>query len=382
MQETDILIAGGGLAGLTSAIHLARQGLSVTLIEKNPYPHHKVCGEYISNEVLPYLQSLDADPEPLSPAYISALDFSVAGGKKLKAKLPLGGFGVSRYAFDHFLSEKAIALGCIIITDQITEISGSPGNFEIHTQSGRQWEALVVLGAFGKRSSLDVKWQRKFIRQQSPWLAVKAHYKGKHDSRVVGLHTFEGGYCGVSKVEDDVLNICYLVRFESFKKYKNIDEHREQIIYRNPELKKIFEQSECLFEKPLTISQVSFAQKKAVENHVLMIGDTAGLIHPLCGNGMAMAIHSAKIASDLVIRFFNEEIGYLEMEELYARQWNRLFRRRLRAGRFIASLLLKEKLSVMMTGALTWFPSLLSLMIRKTHGKPIKITNDVRKYPV
>jgi flavin-dependent dehydrogenase len=382
MQQTDILIAGGGLAGLTSAIHLARQGLSVTLIEKDSYPHHKVCGEYISNEVLPYLKSLDADPEQCSPAYISELDFSVAGGKKLKAKLPLGGFGLSRFAFDHFLSEKAIAQGCIIITDQVTEISGSPGNFEVHTQSGRQWEALVVLGAFGKRSSLDIKWQRPFIQQQSPWLAVKAHYRGPHDGHVVGLHTFEGGYCGVSKVEQDVLNICYLVRVESFKKYKNIDEHREQVLCRNDELKKIFEQSECLFDKPLTISQVSFAQKNAVENHVLMMGDTAGLIHPLCGNGMAMAIHSAKIASDLVLRFFNEEISYVEMEEQYTRQWNRLFRRRLWTGRFIAWLLLKEKLSVMITGALTRFPSLLSLLIRKTHGTPIKITNDVRKHPV
>jgi len=54
METTvDVLIIGGGLAGLTSAIHLSKSGLKVSLIEKNEFPKHKVCGEYISNEVLP-----------------------------------------------------------------------------------------------------------------------------------------------------------------------------------------------------------------------------------------------------------------------------------------------------------------------------------------
>ena len=52
----DVLIIGGGLAGLCNAIHLSKFGTKVLLIEKNEYPKHKVCGEYISNEVLPYLQ--------------------------------------------------------------------------------------------------------------------------------------------------------------------------------------------------------------------------------------------------------------------------------------------------------------------------------------
>ncbi|RZJ73742.1 MAG: FAD-binding oxidoreductase, partial [Flavobacterium sp.] len=45
--QTEILIIGGGLAGLTAALHLNKQGFDVTLIEKSAYPHHKVCGEYI-----------------------------------------------------------------------------------------------------------------------------------------------------------------------------------------------------------------------------------------------------------------------------------------------------------------------------------------------
>lgn len=382
IQQTDILIAGGGLAGLTSAIHLAAEGLSVVLIEKETYPHHKVCGEYISNEVLPYLKSIDADPESLLPVQINELLFTTATGKHLNTSLPLGGFGLSRFCFDTFLYTKALLKGCEIVTDVVTDIKGSTGNFEVRTHTGASFKAKVVLGAFGKRSTLDIKLQRPFIQRKSPWLAVKAHYKGQHNDHVVGLHTFEGGYCGVSKVENDVINICYLVQYQSFKKYKNIEEHKERVLYRNPVLKSIFEQATCLFDKPLTISQVSFEHKAAVEDHILMIGDTAGLIHPLCGNGMAMAIHSAKIASELVIQYFNEEINGETLEQLYTKEWNHMFRKRLRAGRYITALLQKEKLSSLLTGAMTLFPGLLPLLIKKTHGKPIKIANDARKHLV
>ncbi|WP_220101243.1 NAD(P)/FAD-dependent oxidoreductase [Chitinophaga oryzae] len=120
--EHHIIIIGGGLAGLTSAIHLARAGLPVSLVEKNTYPRHKVCGEYISNEVLPYLQWLGADPAVLAPADISRLLLSAANGKTISATLPLGGFGVSRYTLDHFLLNKALAAGVRLITDTVTDV--------------------------------------------------------------------------------------------------------------------------------------------------------------------------------------------------------------------------------------------------------------------
>jgi len=76
------------------------------------------------------------------------------------------------------------------------------------------------------------------------------------------------------------------------------------VLYQNKYLKAIFEHSHRLFESPLSISQLAFGVKEAVLDHVLMIGDTAGLIHPLCGNGMGMAIHSAKICAELLADFF------------------------------------------------------------------------------
>jgi len=58
VKSYDVIIVGGGLAGLTAAIHLSKAKHTVLVLEKNTYPHHKVCGEYVSNEILPYLEYL------------------------------------------------------------------------------------------------------------------------------------------------------------------------------------------------------------------------------------------------------------------------------------------------------------------------------------
>lgn len=373
-NENDVLIIGGGLAGLTAAIHLSKRNFSVTVIEKNEFPKHKVCGEYISNEVVPYFEWLDVRIGDLKPTSITKLKFSTLNGKSITTDLPMGGFGISRYELDFYLYKKAIQNGCKIIKEEVENIGFKNNLFEVATTNGLNLKAKMVLGAFGKRSNIDLFLNRDFIQKRSPWLAVKAHYSGEFNSDFVGLHNFDGGYCGVSKVENEIINICYLVRYNSFKKYKNISNFQDIVLKENPHLKQVLENSKLLFEKPLTISQISFEKKLPVENHILMIGDTAGLIHPLCGNGMAMAIHSAKIASDLVEKYFNNEIkSRLELEKKYTKKWNFNFDSRLKMGRILAKLLLNPKLSNLLLRILIIFPSVLRFIIKKTHGKPILI---------
>jgi flavin-dependent dehydrogenase len=217
---------------------------------------------------------------------------------------------------------------------------------------------------------------RSFLHEKSPWLAVKSHYQGIFPNNVVGLHNFEGGYCGVSKVENNLLNICYLTNFKSFRKYKNIEEFEEKVVGQNPHLRKILQNSKSVFSKPLTISQICFEKKENVENHILMMGDTAGLIHPLCGNGMAIAIHSAKLASEKTIGFLEGKISRLEMERNYSENWNKNFKQRLWYGRLLGSIVEHSKLSEVLTKLITHLPFLLPIIIRKTHGKEINMIQN------
>jgi flavin-dependent dehydrogenase len=369
--RAEVIIIGGGLAGLSSAIHLCNAGKQVVLIEKNAYPQHKVCGEYISNEVLPYLQYLDADPAVLSPSRISRLQVSNLSGNSCETNLPHGGFGISRYKLDEYLHRKALAAGCTIIHDRVKDVHYRLDQFEVYTLNGI-FQAKVVLGAFGKREQLDHALDRKFVKRRSPWLAVKAHYKGVHPNDLVALHNFHGGYCGVSKVENDIINVCYLVNYDSFKKFKNIREHQQQILFKNLHLKRFFENAEMNFEAPLSISQISFEVKEKVKDHVLMIGDTAGLIHPLCGNGMSMAIHAAGICASLVLDYLDNRISSrLALEKTYTQQWNAQFKWRLQSGKILSGILLKPEASEFVMKVLVKFPALFKPMIRMTHGSPL-----------
>ncbi|WP_452220166.1 NAD(P)/FAD-dependent oxidoreductase [Lacinutrix salivirga] len=369
----DVIIIGGGLAGLSSAIHLSKSKLSVLVIEKNEYPKHKVCGEYISNEVLPYLEFLGIDVFKLGAKKINKFELSTPKNKVVKANLTLGGFGISRFCLDYELSKKAIQNQATISQDTVENIQFSNDSFSVKTKQ-TTYNSKIVIGAYGKRANLDIKLNRDFIKNKSPFLAVKTHLKGDFPDDLVALHNFEGGYCGLSKVENDSINVCYITDFEAFKKYKDINEFQEKVVFKNKSLKAIFNNSKPVFETPLTISQISFETKNPIENHMLMCGDTAGMIHPLCGNGMSMAIRSAQMASLLIIQFFNGEIKERQaLEKQYLREWNREFKSRLRTGHIVADLFSRNQLAEVLIRIIKSFPSLMPHIIKRTHGKTMQV---------
>ncbi len=370
----DVVIIGGGLAGLANAVHLSQSGLKVLLLEKNNYPQHKVCGEYISNEILPYLEYLEINPFVFGAVSIDKFLLSTQKGKIISTRLPLGGFGLSRYALDNLLYHKALSNGCIIKKAIVENVHFIDDRFKVVTNEGNEYFSKFAIGAFGKRSKLDFKLDRNFVKNKSPFLAVKCHYLGDFQKDLVALHNFEGGYCGVSKVENEVLNICYLADANVFKRYGNIEIFRQEVLCKNPHLKALFSRIEPIFAKPLTISQISFSEKEIVADHILMSGDSAGMVHPLCGNGMGMAIQSAKILSTLLIDYLNSGKQKREvLESAYANEWNKTFQKRLWAGRFINRFFSNQNMLDRGLGALRLFPFALPLIIKQTHGTKVSV---------
>lgn len=372
-HRADILIIGGGLAGLVSAIHVLRAGLSVTLVEKHVYPRHKVCGEYISNEVLEYLISLGLDPFSHGATSIDRLQLTTVNGKVIEANLPLGGFGISRYTLDYELYKLACNLGLNFVQDKVFKVKFHDDRFTVSTRTKKSFEADVVIGAFGKRSAVDNMIDREFVKHDSPYLAVKAHYEGEFPDDLVALHNFKGGYCGVSRVENDRINLCYITDYQAFKKFNNIDDFQAQVLCKNRHLNELLKKAKMTFDSPLTISQISFSKKQCIEGHILMCGDSAGMIHPLCGNGMSMAIHSAQLASEAIIDYFNSnERNRAFLEKRYSTQWNAAFQSRLRTGRLLASLFRSDRMSATMLSGLKAVPALLPQIIKQTHGRALQ----------
>jgi flavin-dependent dehydrogenase len=366
-EQKTIVIVGGGLAGLVCA-NLLSQSAKVVLLEKKQYPSHRVCGEYISNETIPFLKRNGLYPNFLELPSIRQLWLTSVNGQKAEIDLGLGGFGISRFQLDHFLYQKAKEKGVAVFENcEATQITFQDELFEIET-TNRKFTADVVIGSFGKRSRLDKTLQRNFIQKKSPYVGIKYHIRTQHPNHVIALHNFKDGYCGISNIEEGKSTLCYLTHRNNVRQFKSIAEMERQVLFKNPYLKKIFSESEFLYEKPETINEISFETKGPIEQHLLMSGDAAGMITPLCGNGMALAIHSAKVVSEMVHQFLQGAINRSQLENQYAQQWRALFAKRLWAGRQIQNLFGSEWASNIAVNLARYTPSIAQFLVKQTHG--------------
>jgi menaquinone-9 beta-reductase len=366
----DVIIIGGGLAGLTSSIELAQRGRSVLVVERKTYPFHRVCGEYVSNEVKPYLQRLGLNLNTLDVQSIHRFRFTSPSGKVLDAPLDLGGFGVSRYALDFALYQLAQSVGVqFLLGESVVNPPTSDGDaYVITTDAGKQMTANVVFGAFGKNSRMDKTLDRDFTHQKSPYVGVKYHIRTDFPKDLIALHNFSDGYCGISAIEDDKYCLCYLTTRANVRRHGDIATMEREVLWQNPHLRRIFTESAFLYDRPEVINEFSFAPKKVIENHILMLGDAAGLITPLCGNGMAMAIHGGKIAAELTDVFLSGSISQQQLENQYQVAWRRQFATRLWVGRTVQKLFGDVWLSELALGFFSTFKPLLRTVVKSTHG--------------
>jgi menaquinone-9 beta-reductase len=368
----DIAIVGGGLAGLSLSIQLARKNYQVCLFEKEIFPFHKVCGEYISMESWDFLISLGLPLEDWELPRIHQLYITSPNGESILEKLPLGGFGISRYKLDASLAGIAKSAGVHLYENtKVYDILFENDSHSIHTSEGL-FNAKLACACYGKKSNLDVKWKRKFLShsESQNHVGVKYHVKTDMPEHQIALHNFRGGYCGISKIEDGKYCLCYLTKSDNLKNNDNsIPDMEEKILKQNPQLRKLLDEVKVLYKEPLTISQISFSKKTQIENHVLFIGDAAGMITPLCGNGMSMALHASKIASGVITAFLENRITREEMEISYRKKWSLHFARRLNSGRLLQHIFGKTFWSVWMIRFLKPFPFLVRFLIRQTHGE-------------
>ncbi|WP_394990516.1 NAD(P)/FAD-dependent oxidoreductase [Emticicia sp.] len=377
-MQYHTVIVGGGLGGLTASIELAKQGFDVLVIEKYAYPFHRVCGEYISNEVRPYLENLGLDLNTLGATKIQKFQLSSVNGNSIFTDLTMGGFGISRYKIDYELYLIAKKLGVTFeLNTSVEEIQQINEVFFVDTNTNKTFEAKVVIGAYGKRAKLDKILNRKFSPQKTAYIGVKYHIKYDFPKDLIALHNFDGGYCGISAIEDNKYCLCYLSERKNLKGSSGIDEMEEKILSKNPHLKAIFEQAEFLFSKPEVINEVIFVKKSVISKHVLMVGDTAGLIAPLAGNGMSIAIRAGVLSAHLVGDFLNNQISCEKLEHNYTDVWNKNFKNRLWRGRQLQKLFGNETNSNLAISFLKKVPILLYPIIKSTHGKVISSTPQV-----
>jgi flavin-dependent dehydrogenase len=356
------------------SIQLANVGAKVILFEKETYPFHRVCGEYISLESWNFLESLGVQLNSMKLPMINTLELSSPSGRLLRQRLPLGGFGISRYTLDYQLAELAMAAGVRLMQGtKVTDINFASEKFAI-TCDATVYNATVAAACFGKRSNLDIKWKRNFItnteNRLNNFIGIKYHVTGDYPLEKIMLHCFDQGYCGLVAIDNDQYNLCYLTTAANLKKCDgNIERMEAEILSKNSALKEIFTTAKKLDGSRVTISQVSFDKKSCIEDHVLMLGDAAGMIAPLCGNGMSIALHSSKLAFVAIKDFLDGTTHRMQMESNYSNAWNKQFSSRLKTGRMFQQLTSSAPKTELLLKIAGMFPAIFKRFIAKTHGK-------------
>lgn len=375
LMPYDALVIGGGLAGCSTASQMAQRGYDVLLAEQSTYPRQKLCGEFLSPEAQASFRRLgvleavhEAGARPIQRTLLS----EPTGGATRHA-LPDTALGLSRAQLDELLFHHAVATGAEGRPGtRVTNVRGSLDQGFAVDVGAETVEARLVFGAYGRRSRLDRTLQRPFLDENTPYVAFKAHYEGPAASELAGtieLHGAPGSYCGLSPVEHNCVNVCWIGGAEALKETGGtptamLDERLRQ----NPLLDERLGGLHRVSDQFEAVSQVPLMPKSRFAQDVCMIGDAAGMIAPLCGDGMAMALQTADLVTPLASAFLDGRRSTASFRTAYENAWTRSFSRRMRLGRWIHTAAFQPGMTRLLVNSFRVLPSLARWLIRTTRG--------------
>lgn len=360
MGNYDVGIIGAGVAGSSLAILLAKAGKKVVLFEKEIYPSHKVCGEFVSMESYDFLKSLGLALDEWNLPQIKTLKLTSQKGENLEAPLKVGGFGISRFKLDHELALQMNLCGVQFYPNtKVLEVS----NHTIRTKNGT-YHAPIIIGAHGKYSPGYLGETKPVVKRN--FIGVKQHIKGNFREDLVSLHSFDRGYCGMSKIEDDLYCLCYLIEAQQLKHHHNrISEMEEKVLWKNEALKTIWDKATFAWDKPLVISNIRFKKNQLFNDQMLFLGDAAGSISPLSGNGMSIAARSALLLSQLIL----EDLPFGQLTKKYNHDWDKQFGKRINKAELLNTILLNPTMHHVVLKILKGFKPLKNKIINDMQGE-------------
>jgi len=299
--QDEVLILGGGVAGCAASIALARKGRSVTLIEREPAPRHKVCGEFLSGEALEDLHALGIDVASLGAVRIEHVRLAAAG-RAVTAPLPFPAKSLTRKALDTALIAAAVAAGVRVERGRsVQSLSCSNANiWQATLDDGTTFEAPTAFLATGKHDL------RGHGRPKDPhqWVGFKMYYRLSATQTAdladaSELTLYSGGYGGIQPVEDGLTNFCCVVQRPYFAqaglRWEGLLAKMQQDC---PHLSMRLAGAEPLLEKPITITHIPYGYlRRSTEDGLYCIGDQAAVIPSFTGDGISIALHTARRAA-------------------------------------------------------------------------------------
>ncbi len=411
MTDFDVVVVGAGLGGACAALALSQRGARVALMEAARFPRHKVCGEFLSPEIRRTFRRLKIEDKVLQGAPASVQVARVVASsaqsstRSLEIALPQGALGLSRYQLDQILWDETERSGVQMFgATRVRTVEKTDGHFVVRNSGGEDVQAQFVLASPGRNVRLGDERPAKIeysngaqdlngvgelnvaqnannvqnsngtrnssssSRPARRYVGFKTHFAGVRGvANAVELYPFEGGYCGVGGIENGITNVCLLARYEAVNG-RAPDEFWQALMQGCPALKARLKDATPLMSW-LATANVSFGLVQPTRaDGVLLCGDAGGYIHPLTGDGMAMAARSGELAASIVAASLCGGLNREDVAPLYERAWRREFASRLHWAARLEPWLTNPRLARLAVQTFRRAPSLGRLAVAATRG--------------
>lgn len=377
MVTYDVAVVGAGPAGSSLATVLADRDWNVLLLERDRFPRHKVCGEFLSPESQASLDAMGLyrAVAALSPAPMDRVRFVSPRGIRLDVPLPGEAWGVSRHALDATLARTAVRRGAELRTGmRVTGFTrvGAAVEVKLRTNEGARTvrvRALVV--ACGRHSAGDLPPDSSAAGERQQYVGVKCHYANVALPSQVELYLFPGGYAGVGCIEGARVNVCLLASYAAFARAgKSVSAMIAAAGMWNHAFGRRLAGATALPETEVAVAPVDTGRAAIPWDRTACLGDTAVMIPPLVGDGIAMALRSAELCAPPAHDFLRGRRTRAEWQQAYCAAWQHEFSHRVRIARLIERGLARPLFSDALIGLGRAVPALPAYLVRVTRGLP------------
>ncbi len=376
----DVVVIGGGPAGSVAARGIAAAGYSVALIEKQNFPRETVCGEFMSQDVRTILWrlGLESSFQALQPNLLTTVSLYAGRRWSLRAELGFSAHAVKRGKFDTMLLDAAKADGVAVIQPaEVTSVGHDRGDYFVKYRNGEgdgEIQTHWVVGAWGKKSPLDRNLSRPFAAERTGFTALKFHVPsamlGEMRKDEIVLAFGPGSYCGINNVDEQTATVCFIVRREDGDPHPR--ESVEALARVNTGFSRVIPPQllDHLREAvPHGTTGLYFGHRDAVEDGMLMVGDSAGMIAPLAGDGIGIAMEQGYMLGRLFAEKRRELLSRALLVREYRRRSARLFSARKSLALLCQRAAMSKYVAPLVAPVVASSPALASALIHGTRGR-------------
>ena len=348
--DYDVIVAGGGPAGSSAAIHLAMAGARVLLVEQKKFPRAKLCGEFISPECAPHFERLGVAEQMLAahPARLTETVFYSRTQRSVTVPSAWFGadgvaLGLSRAEMDERLLRRASNAGATVLEDaQVVNLlmdkDRVAGVMIKHAGNEAGYRASVTIDATGRARALARRagqTPHKTKVHRASLVAFKAHLE---DARVAAgaceIYFYRGGYGGLSSIENGLSNLCFIASARAVRECgADAERVMREVVCQNRRAAFALDLARACTPW-LAVSLEGFGRHPVTPiSGLLAIGDAASFIDPFTGSGMLMALESGALAAGVIgdrMAEIRRGAGIVELETIYRAAYKTRFHSRLR----------------------------------------------------